>query len=98
VIPFGMTALTIVTTALAALLFWPRAWVKFTGEEHAMQTRDRLGVSPAAYRFIGVLEVAGVHIASLAVRGWPWSPGSAVFATTAGTWRAHRDSLRRCGG
>ena len=54
-----MTVLTVVVTALTALLFLGAAWVKFTGEEHAMQTRDRLGFEPAAYRMIGVFEVAG---------------------------------------
>ncbi len=54
-----MTALTVLVTVLAALLFLGAAYVKFTGEEHAMQTRDRLGVAPGAYRMIGVLEVAG---------------------------------------
>jgi DoxX-like family len=54
-----MNTLTIIVTVLAALLFLAAAWVKFRGEEHSMQTRDRLGISPARYRFIGVLEVAG---------------------------------------
>jgi DoxX-like family len=54
-----MDTLTVVITVLAALLFLAAAWVKFAGEEHAMQTRDRLGFSPGAYRLIGVLEVAG---------------------------------------
>jgi hypothetical protein len=54
-----VSALTAGITVLAALLFLAAAWVKFTGEEHAMQTRDRLGIAPARYRFIGVLEVAG---------------------------------------
>ena len=54
-----MTALVVIVTVLAALLFLAAAWVKFTGEEHAMRTRDRLGVSPGAYRMIGACEVAG---------------------------------------
>lgn len=65
-----MSALTAVVTVLAAVLFLAAAWVKFTGERHAMQTRDRLGISPAAYRSIGVLEVAGAvgALVGLAVR------------------------------
>lgn len=65
-----MTVLTVVVTALTALLFLGAAWVKFTGEEHAMQTRDRLGFEPAAYRMIGVFEVAGAvgALVGLAVR------------------------------
>jgi hypothetical protein len=54
-----MTVLTVVVTVLAALLFFAAAWVKFTGEERAMETRDRLGFQPGAYRMIGVCEVAG---------------------------------------
>ncbi len=54
-----MTVLTVVVTILAALIFLAAAWVKFTGEGHAMQTRDRLGFRPGPYRLIGVCEVAG---------------------------------------
>ena len=54
-----MTVLTIIVTVLTALLFFAAAWVKFTGEEHAMQTRDRLGISPGTYRLVGACEVAG---------------------------------------
>ena len=65
-----MTVLTVVVTVLAALLFFAAAWVKFTGEQHAMQTRDRLGFGPGAYRMIGVAEVAGATgaLIGLAVR------------------------------
>ena len=65
-----MTALTVVVTVLAALLFLAAAWVKFTGEAHAMQTRDRLGFTPGAYRMIGACEVAGAigALIGLAVR------------------------------
>jgi hypothetical protein len=64
-----MTVLTVVVTLLVALLFLVAAWVKFSGEEHAMRTRDRLGFSPGAYRLIGVCEVAGAvgALAGLAV-------------------------------
>jgi hypothetical protein len=66
-----MTALTVVVTCLTALLFLAAAWVKFAGEEHAMQTRDRLGISPGAYRLIGVCELAGAAgaLIGLAVPG-----------------------------
>jgi len=65
-----MSVLTAVVTVLTALLFLAAAWVKFTGEEHAMQTRDRLGFKPGAYRMIGVCEVAGAvgALVGLAVR------------------------------
>jgi hypothetical protein len=66
-----MTVLTVVVTVLVALLFLAAAWVKFSGEEHAMRTRDRLGFSPGAYRLIGACEVAGAvgALAGLAVPG-----------------------------
>jgi DoxX-like family len=54
-----MTALTIVLTVLTALVFLAAARVKFVEEEHAMETRDRLAIRPAAYGLIGGLEVAG---------------------------------------
>ena len=54
-----MSAFTVILTVATALLFLAAARVKFIGERHAMETRDRLGISPARYRFIGVLEVAG---------------------------------------
>lgn len=65
-----MTALTVVVTVLAALLFLAAAWVKFTEDDHAMQTRDRLGIRPGAYRLIGACEVAGAlgALVGLAIR------------------------------
>ena len=65
-----MDVLTVVLTVLAALLFLAAAWVKFTHEEHAMQTRDRLGIAPGRYTLIGVCEVAGAAgaLLGLAVR------------------------------
>lgn len=47
-----------IVTVLAAFLFLAAAWAKFTEDEHAMQTRDRLGIAPGSYRLIGVAEVA----------------------------------------
>jgi DoxX-like family len=66
-----MSALTAVVTVLASLLFLAAAWVKFTDDEHSMQTRDRLGISPSRYRFIGVLEVAGAVGALVGLAGRP---------------------------
>jgi DoxX-like family len=54
-----MTVAAGIFTVLTALLFLGAAWVKLTEEEHAMQTRDRLGIAPGSYRLIGVAEVAG---------------------------------------
>lgn len=73
-----MTALTIVATVLAALLFLAAAWVKFAEQEHAMQTRDRLGIAPGRYRLIGVCESTG---ALGALVGLAWRPlGIAALA------------------
>ena len=55
----GMSVAAAIVTVLTALLFLGAAWVKLTEEEHAMQTRDRLGIAPGSYRLIGVAEVAG---------------------------------------
>ena len=66
-----MNVLTVIITVLTALLFLAAARVKFIAEEHAMQTRDRLGISPGRYRFIGVLEVAGALSALVGLAVWP---------------------------
>jgi hypothetical protein len=65
-----MGVLTVVLTLLAALLFLGAAWVKFTHDEHAMQTRDALAIPPKVYTLIGVCEVAGAlgALVGLAVR------------------------------
>jgi hypothetical protein len=65
-----MTILTVALTFLTALTFLAAAWVKFTEDEHAMQTRDALAIRPSAYRLIGVCEVAGATgaVLGLAVR------------------------------
>ena len=65
-----MSVATAIVTVLTALLFLAAAWVKFTEEEHAMRTRDRLRIAPARYRLIGVAEVAGAvgALVGLAVR------------------------------
>lgn len=54
-----MSALTAVVTVLAAALFLAAGWLKLTGHEHALRTRDRLGIAPGAYRLLGIGEVAG---------------------------------------
>ena len=65
-----MSVLTAIVTVLTALLFLAAARVKFTEEEHSMQTRDRLGIAPGRYRLIGFAEVAGAvgALIGLAVR------------------------------
>lgn len=51
--------MTTVLTVLTALVFLAAAWVKFAEKGHAMETRDRLGISPGRYRLIGAAETAG---------------------------------------
>ena len=65
-----MDVLTAVVTALTAALFLGAAWVKFTHDEHAMETRDQLEIRPEMYTLIGVAEVAGAvgALVGLAVR------------------------------
>ena len=54
-----MSVIAAVVTVLTAAVFLAAAWVKFKEQGHAMETRDRLGISPGNYRLIGVAEVAG---------------------------------------
>jgi uncharacterized membrane protein YphA (DoxX/SURF4 family) len=65
-----MTILTIVVTVLTALIFFAAAILKFRKDPHAMETRDKLGIAPAAYTLIGVCELAGATgaLIGLAVR------------------------------
>ena len=65
-----MTILTIVVTALTALIFLAAAILKFRKDPHTIQTRDRLGIAPGPYTLIGVCEVAGATgaLIGLAVR------------------------------
>lgn len=66
-----MSVAAAIVTVLTAILFLGAAWVKFTEEEHAMETRDRLGIAPGAYRLIGVAEVAGA-VGALVGLAVPW--------------------------
>ena len=66
-----MDTATIVVTGLLATLFLSAAGMKLAGVPQSLEIRDHLGVAPAQWRLIGVLELAGAVGAAvgLAVRG-----------------------------
>src|SRR5205809_3758525 len=55
----GMDTATIVVTGLLAALFLSAAGMKLAGVPQSLEIRDHLGVAPAQWRLIGVLELAG---------------------------------------
>jgi DoxX-like family len=65
-----MTAKVIVTALLAAL-FGFAGLIKLFGVRQSLAIRDHLGVKPAQWRVIGVLELAGV---TGALVGLGWAP------------------------
>ncbi len=66
-----MPIATVVVTVLLAALFGFASAIKLLGVSQSLKTRDHLGVSPARWREIGLLELAGV-IGVLA--GLWWAP------------------------
>lgn len=86
-----MSAATVVVTALAALVFFAAAAVKLTGQEHSLETRDRLGIDPARWRLIAVLELAGATgaIAGLAFRPLGYAALAGLLLTSLGALLAH---------
>jgi len=55
-----MGVVTVVFTAAAAVVFAVAGVMKIAGHPMSLKTRDRLGVKPAQWRLIGVLELFGV--------------------------------------
>lgn len=66
-----MPIATVVVTVLLAALFGFASSIKLLGVSQSLKVRDHLGVSPARWRGIGLLELAGV-IGVLA--GLWWAP------------------------
>jgi hypothetical protein len=65
-----MTAAIVVTILLVALFVFSSS-IKLLGVRRSLQIRDHLGVGPAQWRLIGLLELAGV-VGVLA--GLAWAP------------------------
>src|SRR6202045_45255 len=66
-----MVLATVIVTVLLAILFTFASSIKLLGAPQALAIRDHLGVTPALWRVIGLLELAGV-IGALA--GLAWAP------------------------
>jgi hypothetical protein len=65
-----MTAEVLVTASLAGLFSFA-AFIKLFGVRQSLAIRDHLGVTPAQWRVIGLLELAGV---AGALMGLAWPP------------------------
>src|ERR1700731_4446864 len=70
-------AAKVIVTALLAVLFAFAGLIKLFGVRQSLAIRDHLGVKPAQWRMIGILELAGV--AGVLV-GLAWAPIGVVGA------------------
>lgn len=61
---------TVIVTVLLAALFLFAASIKLLGVEQSLAIRDHLKVSPALWRLIGLLELAGVAGVLVGLK-WP---------------------------
>src|SRR5271165_6116496 len=86
-----MSAATVVITVLTALLFFAAAAMKLTGQEHSLATRDHLGIDPARWRLIGLLEIAGATgaLVGLAFRPLGIAATAGLVLTSLGAIAAH---------
>src|SRR5271165_4843719 len=86
-----MSAATVVVTVLTALIFFAAAAMKLTGQERSLATRDRLGIDPARWRLIGVLEIAGATgaLVGLAFRPLGIAATAGLVLTSLGAVAAH---------
>jgi len=66
-----MSTATVIVTILLAALFTFASAIKLFGVPQSLAVRDHLGISPALWRSIGLLELAGV-VGVLA--GLAWAP------------------------
>ncbi|MDT5371131.1 MAG: hypothetical protein QOC62_5562 [Mycobacterium sp.] len=66
-----MVLATVIVTVLLAILFTFASSIKLLGAPQSLAIRDHLGVTPARWRVIGLLELAGV-VGVLA--GLVWAP------------------------
>jgi uncharacterized membrane protein YphA (DoxX/SURF4 family) len=80
-----------VVTGLLAAFFLFAASMKLAGVPQSLEIRDRLGVAPAQWRLIGVLEVAGaVGVAvGLAVRELGVAAGAGLVLVSLGAIASH---------
>lgn len=72
-----MTAKVIVTALLAALFVFA-SLIKLFGVRQSLAIRDHLGVKPAQWRVIGLLELAGVAGVLAGLAWWPIGVAAAI--------------------
>lgn len=65
-----MPIATVIVTCCLAALFAFSSSIKLLGVQRALAIRDHLGISPALWRLIGALELAGV-VGVLVGLWWP---------------------------
>jgi hypothetical protein len=73
-----MSVVTVIVTACLAALFLFSSAIKLLGVERSVVIRDHLGVSPAVWRVIGLLELAGVAGVLVGLEWWPLGVAAAV--------------------
>ena len=61
----------VIVTALLAALFAFASLIKLFGVKQSLAIRDHLGVKPAQWRMIGLLELAGVAGVLVGLLAWP---------------------------
>jgi uncharacterized membrane protein YphA (DoxX/SURF4 family) len=64
-------AAKVIVTALLAALFAFASLIKLFGVRQSLAIRDHLGVKPAQWRVIGLLELAGVAGLLVGLLAWP---------------------------
>jgi len=86
-----MDIATAIVTGLLAAFFLFAAWMKLAGVPQSLEIRDRLGIEPAQWRLIGLLEIAGaVGVAvGLAVRELGVAAGAGLVLVSLGAIASH---------
>lgn len=94
-----MAMATVVVSILLAVLFVFAAAIKLLGVRQSLAIRDHLGISPALWRVIGILELAGVVGVVLGLRWPPFGIAAAVglAALSVGAIASHVRSSDRIG-
>jgi uncharacterized membrane protein YphA (DoxX/SURF4 family) len=73
-----MSIATVIVTICLAGLFAFASSIKLLGVEQSLAIRDHLGISPALWRVIGLLELAGVAGVLVGLAWWPIGLAAAV--------------------
>src|SRR6202051_5224765 len=73
-----MVLATVIVTVLLAILFPVASSIKLLGAPQSLAIRDHLGVTPARWRVIGLLELAGVIGVLAGLAWWPIGVAAAI--------------------